>query len=81
MEGPRLCAWPTPARPSSPTAERFSIHLDDHPDDAQRIRSSVALLNTALGRDDASISRERGQSLSEDEKTAEHLSQRRGIKP
>ena len=61
--------------------DRYSIHLDDHPDDAQRIRASVAHLNTALGRDDASISRERGQSLSEDEKTAEHLSQRRGIKP
>ena len=61
--------------------DRYSIHLDDHPDDAQRIRASVAHLNTALGRDDASISRERGQSLSEDEKTAEHHSQRRGIKP
>ena len=60
--------------------ERFSIHLDDHPDDAKRIRSSVALLNTALGRDDASERRERHQSLSEDEKTAERLSQRRGIK-
>ena len=60
--------------------ERFSIHLDDHPDDARRIRSSVALLNTALGRDDASERRERHQSLSEDEKTAERLSQRRGIK-
>ena len=57
--------------------ERFSIH----PDDAKRIRSSVALLNTALGRDDASERRERHQSLSEDEKTAERLSQRRGIKP
>ena len=60
--------------------ERFSIHLDDHPDDARRIRSSVALLNTAFGRDDASERRERHQSLSEDEKTAERLSQRRGIK-
>ena len=60
--------------------ERFSIHLDDRPDDARRIRSSVALLNTALGRDDASERRERHQSLSEDEKTAERLSQRRGIK-
>ena len=60
--------------------ERFSIHLDDHPDDARRIRSSVAHLNTALGRDDASERRERHQSLSEDEKTAERLSQRRGIK-
>ena len=60
--------------------DRFSIHLDDRPDDARRIRSSVALLNTALGRDDASERRERHQSLSEDEKTAERLSQRRGIK-
>ena len=61
--------------------ERFSIHLDDHPDDAKRIRSSVALLNTALGRDDASERRKRHQSPSEDERTAERLSQRRGIKP
>ena len=61
--------------------ERFSIHLDDRPDDARRIRSSVAHLNTALGRDEASVRRERHQSLSEDEKTAERLSQRRGIKP
>ena len=60
--------------------DRYSIHLDDHPDDAQRIRASVAHLNTALGRDDASISRERHQSPSEDERTAERLSQRRGIK-
>ena len=60
--------------------ERFSIHLDARPDDARRIRSSVAHLNTALGRDDASERRERIQSLSEDEKTAERLSQRRGIK-
>ena len=61
--------------------ERYSIHLDDHPGVAKRIRASVALLNAAVGRDDASISRERHQSLSEDEKTAERLSQRRGIKP
>ena len=61
--------------------ERFSIHLDHRPDDARRIRSSVAHLNTALGRDDASERRERHQSLSEDEKTTERLSQRRGIRP
>ena len=61
--------------------ERFSIHLDHRPDDARRIRSSVAHLNTALGRDDASERRERHQSLSEDEKTTERLSQRRGITP
>ena len=60
--------------------ERFSIHLDDHPDDAKRIRVSVQRLNDAIGRDDASERRERIQSLSEDETTAERLSQRRGIK-
>ena len=60
--------------------ERYSFHLDDRPDDARRIRSSVQRLNAAIGRDDTSISRERIQSLSEDEKTAERLSQRRGIK-
>ena len=60
--------------------ERFSIHLDHRPDDARRIRSSVQRLNDAIGRDEASVSRERHQSLSEDEKTAERLSQRRGIK-
>ena len=61
--------------------ERFSIHLDDHPDVAKRIRASVAHLNAAVGRDDTSSSRERRQSLSEDEETAERRSQRRGIKP
>ena len=61
--------------------DRYSIHLDDHPDDAQRIRASVAHLNTALGRDDASISRERGQDLSEHEETAQRLSTHRSIKP
>ena len=61
--------------------ERYSIHLDDHPDVAKRIRASVAHLNAAVGRDDASTRRERHQSLSEDEETAERRSQRRGIKP
>ena len=61
--------------------ERVSIHLDDHPDVARRIRASVAHLNAAVGRDDASGSRERRQSLSEEEETAERRSQRRGIKP
>ena len=61
--------------------DRYSIHLDDHPDDAQRIRASVAHLNTALGRDDASISRERGQDLSDHEETAQRLSTHRSIKP
>ena len=61
--------------------ERFSIHLDDRPDDARRIRSSVALLNTALGRDDASKRRERGQDLSEHEENAQRQSTRRSIKP
>ena len=60
--------------------ERYSIHLDHRPDDAKRIGASVAHLNAAIGRDEASVSRERHQSLSEDEKTAERLSQRRGIK-
>ena len=61
--------------------DRYSIHLDDRPNDAQRIRASVAHLNTALGRDDASISRERGQDLSEHEETAQRLSTHRSIKP
>ena len=61
--------------------ERFSIHLDDRPDDARRIRSSVAHLNTALGRDDASERRERGQDLSEHEESAQRQSTRRSIKP
>ena len=61
--------------------ERFSIHLDDRPDDARRIRSSVAHLNTALGREDASERRERGQDLSEHEENAQRQSTRRSIKP
>ena len=61
--------------------DRYSIHLGDHPDDARRIRSSVALLNTALGRDDASKRRERGQDLSEPEENAQRQSTRRSIKP
>ena len=62
-------------------SERFSIHLDDRPDDARRIRSSVAHLNTALGREDASERRERGQDLSEHEENAQRQSTRRSIKP
>ena len=42
---------------------------------------TFSVLNAAVGRDDDAIGRERRQSLSEDEKTAEHRSQRRGIKP
>ena len=61
--------------------ERFSIHLDDRPDDARRIRSSVAHLNTALGREDASERRERDQDLSEHEENAQRQSTRRSIKP
>ena len=61
--------------------ERYSIHLDDRPDDARRIRASVANLNAAIGRDEASIRHERRQSLSEDEQIPERRSQRRGIKP
>ena len=60
--------------------ERFSIHLDDRPNDARRIRSSVAHLNTALGREDASERRERGQDLSEHEENAQRQSTRRSIK-
>ena len=60
--------------------QRYGIHLKENPDLAQRIHADVQSLNAAIGRDDASISRERHQSLSEDEKTAERLSQRRGIK-
>ena len=61
--------------------ERYSFHLDDRPDDARRIRSSVALLNTALGRDEASERQERGQDLSEHEENAQRQSTRRSIKP
>ena len=61
--------------------ERFSIHLDHRPDDARRIRSSVALLNTALGRDEASERQERGQDLSEHEENAQRHSTHRSFKP
>ena len=61
--------------------QRYGIHLKENPDLAQRIHADVRRLNAAIGRDDTSISRERHQSPSEDEKTAERLSQRRGIKP
>ena len=61
--------------------ERYSFHLDDRPADARRIRSSVALLNTALGRDEASERQERGQDLSEHEENAQRQSTRRSIKP
>ena len=61
--------------------ERYSFRLDDRPDDARRIRSSVALLNTALGRDEASERQERGQDLSEHEENAQRQSTRRSIKP
>ena len=60
--------------------DRYGIHLQEHPETTRRIETEVQRLNAALGRDDASIRRERRQSLSEDEKTAEHRSQRRGIK-
>ena len=61
--------------------QRYRIHLKENPDLAQRIHADVQRLNAAIGRDDTSISRERHQSPSEDEKTAERLSQRHGIKP
>ena len=61
--------------------ERYGIHLHEHPETTRRIETDVQRLNAALGRDDTSISHERHQSLSEDEKTAERRSQRHGIKP
>ena len=61
--------------------QRYGIHLKENPDLAHRIHADVQRLNDAIGRDDTSIGRERHQSPSEDEKTAERLSQRRGIKP
>ena len=61
--------------------QHYRIHLKENPDLAHRIHADVQHLNAAIGRDDTSISRERHQSLSEDEKTDERLSQRRGIKP
>ena len=61
--------------------QHYRIHLKENPDLAHRIHADVQRLNAAIGRDDTSISRKRHQSPSEDEKTAERLSQRRGIKP
>ena len=61
--------------------QHYRIHLKENPDLAHRIHADVQRLNAAIGRDDTSIGRERHQSPSEDEKTAERLSQRRGIKP
>ena len=61
--------------------QHYRIHLKENPDLAHRIHADVQRLNAAIGRDDTSISRERHQSLSEDEKTAERRSQRHGIKP
>ena len=53
--------------------ERYGLHLKENPGLARRIRDDVQRLNSAIGRD-------RRQSLSEDEKSAEHRSPRRGIK-
>ena len=61
--------------------QRYGIHLKENSDLAHRIHADVQRLNDAIGRDDTSIGRERHQSPSEDEKTAERLSRRRGIKP
>ena len=61
--------------------QHYRIHLKENPDLAHRIHADVQRLNAAIGRDDTSIGRKRHQSPSEDEKTAERLSQRRGIKP
>ena len=60
--------------------ERYSIHLDDRPDDAERVRGSVQGLNDAIGREEASIRRQRSQSLSEDEETTQRRSRSHGIK-
>ena len=60
--------------------ERYRIHLDDRPDTTRRIQTSVQRLNSALGRDDASIRRERRQSLSDDDQTSPGRSYRHGIK-
>ena len=79
--------WKVSALPLATTGEailtelqRYEIHLKENPGLARRIHADVQRLNAAIGRDDASNSRQRDQSLSEDEKTAEHRSQRRGIK-
>ena len=61
--------------------QHYRIHLKENPDLAHRIHADVQRLNAALGRDDASISRERGQDLSEHEETAQRLSTHRSIKP
>ena len=60
--------------------QHYRIHLKENPDLAHRIHADVQRLNDAIGRDEASVSRERHQSPSQDEKTAERLSQRGGIK-
>ena len=60
--------------------ERYRIHLDDRPDTTRRIQTSVQRLNSALGRDGASIRRERRQSLSDDDQTSPGRSYRHGIK-
>ena len=60
--------------------ERYGIHLDDRADDAERIRASVAHFNTAIGREEASIRRQRSQSLSDNEEISQRRSQSHGIK-
>ena len=61
--------------------QRYRIHLKENPDLAHRIHADVQRLNAAIGRDDTSISRERGQDLSEHEENAQRHSTHRGIKP
>ena len=61
--------------------QRYGIHLKENPDLAHRIHADVQRLNAAIGRDDASISRERGQDLSEHEENAQRHSTHRSIKP
>ena len=61
--------------------QRYGIHLKENPDLAHRIHADVQHLNAAIGRADTSISRERGQDLSEHEENAQRHSTHRSIKP
>ena len=60
--------------------KRYSIHLDRRPDSTQRIREHVKRLNATLGREEASIRRQRQQSLSESEKTGKRCGRHHSMK-
>ena len=60
--------------------KRYSIHLDERPDSARRVREHVRRLNTALGREEATIRHQRQQSLSEDEKTSKRRGRHHSMK-